>query len=138
MNGLYESVRLWGAVLRQRCVPVPGKPDCAYYGDGGNQENDIRPIAYAALVNAFLATTEPPAGGMAAADRRRAADECIRLLRYLAQGHVTGSGACQNGKRWGDHWQSALWARSAVLAGWIVWDDLAPDLRESLCRITRP
>ena len=135
MSGYYESVRLWGAVLRQRCMPVPGKPDCAYYGDGGNQENDIRPLAYAALVNAFLATTEPPAGGMSAADRRRAADECTRLLRYLAQGHVTGQGACQNGKRWGDHWQSAFWARSAVLAGWIVWADLDPDLRESLCRI---
>jgi len=135
MSGYYESVRLWGAVLRQRCVPVPGKADCAYYGDGGNQENEIRPIAYAALVNAFLATTEPPARGMSAAERRRAVDECTRLLRYLAQGHVTGSGACQNGKRWGDQWQSAFWARSAVLAGWLVWDGLEPDLRESLCRI---
>jgi hypothetical protein len=135
MGGMYESVRLWGGVLRQRCVPVPGKPDCAYYGDGGHLENDIRPLAYAALVNAFLATAEPPAGGMAATERRRAADDSVRLLRYLAQGHVTGSGACQNGKRWGDHWQSAFWARSAVLAGWLLWDDLPPDLRESLCRI---
>jgi len=136
MNRLYESVQLWGTVLRQRCVPVPGKADCAYYGDGGNQENDIRPVAYAALVNAFLATTERPAGGMmTAADRRRAAEDCAGLLRYLAQAHVTGSGACQNGKRWGDQWQSAFWARSALLAGWLVWDDLGPDLRESLCRI---
>jgi hypothetical protein len=135
LNDLYESVQLWGAVLRQHYTPVPGKPDCAYYGDGGNQENDIRPIAYAALVNAFLATTEPPTGGLAAADRRRAEDECSRSLRYLAQGHVTGSGACQNGKKWGDHWQSALWTRSAVLAGWIVWDELSPDLKESLCRM---
>jgi hypothetical protein len=135
MNRLYKSVELWGAVLRQRCQPVPGKPDCAYYGDGGNQENDIRPLAYAALVNAFLATTEPPSGGMSATDRRRAADECIRLLRYLAQGHVTGQGACQNGKRWGGQWQSAFWARSAVLAGWILWADLDPDLKAGLCRI---
>lgn len=135
MNSYYESVRLWGGVLRQRCQPVPGKPDCAYYGQGGHVENDIRPIAYAALVNAFLAAAQPPAGGLNATDRRRAADECIRLLRYLAQGHVTGSGACQNGQRWGDHWQSAFWARSAVLAGWILWADLAPDLRESLCRV---
>jgi hypothetical protein len=135
LNRYYESVRLWGAVLQQRLQPVPGKPECAYYGDGGHLENDIRPIAYAALVNAFLATTEPPAGGLTAADRRRAANECARLLRYLAQGHVTGAGACQNGKCWGDHWQSAFWARSAVLAGWFVWADLDPDLKEGLCRI---
>jgi hypothetical protein len=135
MNRLYESVRLWGRVLRQRYQLVPGKPGCAYYGAGGNQENDLRPIAYAALVNAFLATADPPADGMATAERRQAAEECTALLRYLAQGHVTGSGACQNGKRWGDQWQSAFWARSAVLAGWLVWDDLAPDLRESLCGI---
>ncbi len=135
MNRLYESVGLWGAVLRQRCQPVPGKADCAFYGDGGHQENDIRPLAYAALVNAFLASTEPPSGGMSATDRRRAADECTRLLRYLAQGHVTGLGACQNGKRWGDQWQSAFWARSAVFAGWIVWADLDPELQAGLCRI---
>jgi hypothetical protein len=135
MDRLYESIRLWGALLQQRSQPVPGKPGCAYYGDGGNQENDIRPIAYAALVNAFLAATESPAGGMPEPDRRRAADECVRLLRYLGQGHVTGQGACQNGKRWGDQWQSAFWARSAVLASWIVWADLDPDLKASLCRM---
>ena len=135
MSRLYESIRLWGGVLQERYVAVPGKPDCGYYGDGGNLENDIRPIAYAALVNAFLAVAEPPAGGMTAAERRRAAEECTRLLRYLAQGHVTGAGACQNGKRWGDQWQSAFWARSAVLAGWIIWGDLDPDLQASLCRI---
>ncbi len=33
MNLLYGSVRLWGEVLRQRC-----ESDCAYYGDGGNQD----------------------------------------------------------------------------------------------------
>jgi hypothetical protein len=135
MNRYYESVRLWGAVVRQRFQAVPGKPGCAYYGDGGNLENDIRPLAYAALVNAFLAISEPPAGGLGAKARRQAAEDSLRVLRYLVQGHVTGAGACQNGKRWGDHWQSAFWARSAVLAGWLIWNELAPDLRKSLCRV---
>jgi hypothetical protein len=135
MGRYYKSVRLWGVVLGQRFQAVPGKPGCAYYGDGGNLENDIRPLAYAVLVNAFLATTEPPAGKMSATERRRTVEDCVQVLRYLAQGHVTGAGVCVNGKRWGDHWQSAFWARSAVLAGWLAWKDLEPELREGLCRV---
>ena len=59
MSGYYESVKDWGRVLEDRMEPVPEHPGWAFYGRGGNREDDVRPIAYAAMVNAFLANTPP-------------------------------------------------------------------------------
>jgi hypothetical protein len=131
------SVREWSGVLRGRIQPVRGKPGCAYYGDPGHEENDVRPIAYAALVNAFLAETEPPAGGAesSADERARLRSDAMAALRYLVQGHVTGGGACLNGKQWGNQWQSAMWARSLGLAGWILWAQLDDLLRARVARV---
>jgi len=133
----YASVREWSGVLRGRIQPVRGKPDCAYYGDPGHEENDVRPIAYAALVNAFLAEMETPAGcaSPSADERQRLRSDAIAALRYLVQGHVTGNGACLNGRKWGNQWQSAWWARSLGLAGWILWARLDDSLRAGVTRV---
>lgn len=41
--------------------------------------------------------------------------------------------ACQHGSitpgGWGQQWQSALWAAAAGHAGWLIWDELAPQER---------
>lgn len=60
----------WSRLLGQHFQLVPGHPDWGYYGDGGHQENAVRPICYAAWTNAFLAETEPPSGGPTACASR--------------------------------------------------------------------
>ena len=44
MQGYYDSIRAWGEVAAQRFLPVPGRPGQGYYGDGGHEEDHIRPI----------------------------------------------------------------------------------------------
>ena len=59
-------------------------------------------------------------------------ESAIGLLRYLTAAHVSGGGACLNGKPWGNQWQSAMWARAAGMAGWFLWDDLDRDLQTEI------
>ena len=135
LQAYYDSIRDWGEIVRGRFQPVPGSSGCGYYGRGGHNEDDVRPIAYAAMVGAFLAEVEPPGNALSEADRARMRDEAIAALRYLTQSHVTGGGACLDGKPWGDQWQSAMWARAAGMAGWILWPRLDPPLRRSVARL---
>ncbi len=135
MQGYYDSIRAWSEILAQRFRPVPGRPGQGYYGDGGHEEDDIRPLGYAALVNAFLSEANPPAVGIDAAARTRCREQAVAVLRYLAAAHVTGGEKCANGKPWGNQWQSAMWARSAGLGGWIIWEHLDRDLQLRLARL---
>lgn len=135
MGVYYDSVVKWGAILASRFENVPGHDDWGYYGDPGNQENDVRPITYAALVNAFLSEAESAGTGPDSKEKERCRREAIAALAYLVQGHVTGPGTCLNGKPWGDQWQSAMWARCAALAGWMLWDRLEPSLRLGIAKM---
>ena len=121
-----RAIALWGDVLAERIVPVPGRSTEAYYGRGGNQEDDVRPIAYAVMVNAFLSRLE--------GDSRRR-DDAVAALRYLTASHVTGPSTCLSGKKWGNAWQSAMWTRAAGLGAWFLWDELDCDLRLAAARL---
>ncbi len=135
MRAYYASLRDWGRILRERFRPVPDRPGWGFYGRRGHQENDVRPIAYAALVNAFLAVAEPQGHAPSAAQREVHRQHAVACLRYLTHAHVTGDGTCLDGKAWGDQWQSAMWARSAGLAGWMLWGKLDADLRLPIARL---
>lgn len=137
MQAYYESILAWDDILLDRVQPVPGLSTCAYYGRRGHKEDDVRPITYAALVNAFLAELGAPQRGTApSAERRiRMRQDATAALRYLVQGHKTGAGACLDGKQWGNQWQSAMWARSVGLAGWLLWPHLDEDLRIGVARL---
>jgi len=135
MTGYYDSIRAWGEVAAQRFLPAPDRPGQGYYGGGGHEEDDIRPIGYAVLVNAFLSEADPPGGGVETALRTRCREHAVAALRYLTAAHLTGGGRCVNGKAWGDQWQSAMWARSAGLGGWMLWNHLDRDLQLALARL---
>ncbi|MBD3177806.1 MAG: hypothetical protein GF320_21745 [Armatimonadia bacterium] len=131
MAAYCDSVRQWVQVLDERARPVPGRQGQVYYGRGGTREDDVRPITYAALVHAFLATVPESMP----TQRGRWRQSAIGALRYLADAHVTGDGECVDGGEWGDAWQSAMWTRSAGLAGWMLWSDLDPALRRGVARM---
>ncbi|MGD8237349.1 MAG: hypothetical protein PVH68_02240 [Armatimonadota bacterium] len=138
MRIYFRSLLDWDAILLERMQPVPERPGCGYYGRSGHAENDIRPIAYAALVNAFLAEAQPPGGVTLSAGRRaRMRQDAVAALRYLVQGHVTGGGTCANGRQWGNQWQSAMWSRSVGQAAWMLWRHLDAELQAGAARLVQ-
>jgi hypothetical protein len=90
-----------------------------YFGDGSNGENGIRSnanVAFAAasIVSRAATLTCTPTQIERLLQRARA------VMRYLCRAHVTASGRCANGRRWGLEWQSAWWAAKLGLAAWTL------------------
>jgi hypothetical protein len=56
----------------------------------------------------------------------------IELLTRLTETHMTGTEVTETDKPWGDRWQSAMWTWQAVFAGWLIWDELDPELRDAV------
>lgn len=135
LQSYYDSIHDWGEILAERFRPIPERAEQGYYGRGGHNEDDVRPIAYAAMVNAFLAEVHAPDRMTTEAERVRKRNQAVAALAYLAESHVTGGGTCLDGKPWGDQWQSAMWARAAGMAGWILWPRLDEPTRRSLARL---
>jgi len=135
VKAYYASVLSWGEIVTKHVRPVPGHPDWRYLGLPRHVEDDVRPTAYAAMVLGFLAQYEPPGTEIDPGDRVRWRKEAIGLLCYLTASHVSGGGTCVNGKPWGNQWQSAMWARAAGMAGWLLWDDLDEDLQQAVARL---
>lgn len=137
--GYYDSISEWGDVLRKRIKPVPGHPGWAYYGLGGHTEDHVRPICYAAMVNAFLSEVQAPGREVSPKRRERMRRDAIAALRYLTNSHYSGGGVCLDGEPWGwgpkTGWQTALWARAVGMAGWILWPRLDDQLRGAVYRL---
>jgi hypothetical protein len=53
----------------------------------------------------------------------------VRLIKGVAACHKV------NGGKWGDHWQSALWAGLLGRAGWMMWRDLGPTAQNMLRKL---
>lgn len=117
-----------------------------YWGDGlAGGNGGIRGTSNLTLAMAWLALaydegwlSESEQAGLAAAGLDR--DVCLRRVqaswRYLADCHLTGSGASAvDRKRWGRSWQSSLWVGASGLAALLVWDELDPEVREDVRRV---
>ncbi|HOW72763.1 MAG TPA: hypothetical protein PKY77_19355 [Phycisphaerae bacterium] len=63
------------------------------------------------------------------------ATRIVSMIRYLTETHVTGSRPTGDGRKWGDHWQSAHWTDMLALAAWWVGDDLPTDLAAAVRRV---
>ncbi|MCC6126143.1 MAG: hypothetical protein IT426_14370 [Pirellulales bacterium] len=135
LESYYESVRAWGKIVEDQVRPVPRHDDRRYLGLPENVENDVRPTAYAAMALGFLAEYRPPRSEAEKLDHERRRALAVGLLRYLTNSHVTGGGACVNGKPWGNQWQSAMWARAVGMAGWFLWPRLDEKLQVSVARL---
>ncbi len=131
----YDSILHWGRIVTPQVRPVPEHPAWRYLGLPQHTEDDVRPTAYAAMVLGFLAEYQPPAGSVDEREREPWRAQAIGLLRYLTASHVSGGGACVNGKAWGQQWQSAMWARAVGMAGWFLWNELDPDLQTAVARL---
>ena len=102
IRAYYGSILRWGDLVLAAVRPVPGREGECYLGLPRNVEDDVRPTAYAAMTLAFLAGFTAP--GVEKSDDWRAArrEAAKNLLRYLTASHVTGGGACVNGRPLGE------------------------------------
>jgi hypothetical protein len=70
-----------------------------------------------------------------AAERKEYLRKSTAAIRYAASTHITGSQKCADGKRWGNSWQSAMWAGTLGFGAWLLWDELDADLRKDVQRV---
>ncbi|MES2463144.1 MAG: hypothetical protein V4671_21380, partial [Armatimonadota bacterium] len=110
-------------------APADTMPGMGYWGsgksDGGNE--GIRAIANTALVYALLSRE---------GDRAFAVAERVEpALRYATAIHNTGAMKGTDDKKWGDSWQSAMWAGNLGVAAYLVWDQIKPETRAVVERV---
>ena len=94
----------------------------------GYLEPDIRPIASDAFTLAFCCK----AGIIEPQMKEPSLHTAKALIRSMARTHK----ANREGPAWGDHWQSAHWTAFGAVAAWFLWDELAPEVREEVRRMT--
>lgn len=112
----------WYAGMYTRYLPD------GYIDLKGTDERAIRLPAMAAVAAATALAT-----GTYDPRTLSAANATIRtrnLIRTLAARHRVNNP--DSATRWGNTWQSALWAYYAALAGWLLWDELDAADREHL------
>lgn len=100
-----------------------GNAELGYFADGGSGENGIRTNANFVFTAAFLANETAQAAMFTKA---------CNAINYLLQAHLTGSGQCADGKKWGAHWQSAWWTNKLVFGAKLIWDRLNDAQREGI------
>ncbi|MEV1047766.1 hypothetical protein [Streptomyces sp. NPDC049916] len=98
----------------------------------GTDERAVRLPAMAAVatVTALVTGVYDPATLSAA----NATVRTRNLIRTLAARHRANNTAAAT--RWGDGWQTALWAYYTALAGWLFWDELDAKARGDLAAMT--
>lgn len=94
-------------------------------GEGGNE--GVRAISTTALVYALLARDGDTAF--------KTADRVGPALQYAADIHTTGPAAGTDGKKWGDSWQSAMWAGNLGTTAWLARGTLSPATLSAVQRV---
>ena len=96
-----------------------------------NHESVIRPSCSVCASLAVAIKT-----GLIAANSKLAGideKEAIELTAKLVKGTAAVHKA--NGGKWGNHWQSSLWAGLLGRAGWMLWNDLDAETQEMVCKV---
>lgn len=98
----------WVHSTRRHLRPHPGDAGLLSYGPGvhGHWSMQTHTTAFAAF--AELAANPQTDVSRAGMSRDELWDTAFRMLRFTLQGHVSGSGDCVDGERWGHSWISNL------------------------------
>lgn len=97
----------------------------------GSSETYIRPNATGVAGLSFLyrfGKYEPGVVGIS--KKALLQQEIIPMLRYLVRTHKAGDLKTDDGKAWGNAWQSAHWAAALGNAAWYVWEELPADIQK--------
>lgn len=105
-------------------------PAAGYWGNGISDGNEgIRAIGEMVFTCGTLLKF---ADAFSPAERQEYLRKATAAIRYAAATHKTGTQKCPDGKQWGNSWQSAMWAGTLGFGAWLLWDELAPDLRNDV------
>ncbi len=116
--------------------PWSADPSLKLLTASASGEHMIRPNTSAIEGFAFLYRFGPYDERVVGVSRQALLTETILpMMRYCAATHATGGRPTDDGKCWGDAWQSAYWAYMLGRAAWWLWDDLPDDLRQSVRKV---
>ena len=135
-----QMLRIYTSVMRDACRhsngewhEMPSDPGAGYWGDGISEGNEgIRAISITVLTCAALLKYSD---ALTSAERRDYLAKSTAAIRFAVWAHVTGTGKCTDGKQWGGSWQSGMWTGTLAFGAWLIWDDLASELREGVERV---
>lgn len=132
----YQRLLRYVRYFTPQMKDVPGRPGWRFHKIDHSQEHAVRQNATTALCFATLLFDESAydaaVTGISADDLRA---EAVALVRYLTMTHVANGWATGDGRSWGDHWQSALWARSVGHAAWLLWPHLPPEVQVATAKM---
>ena len=110
-------------------------PSLGYFGQGGDQENSLRTLGNFVFTCAVLATTTGYDPDVSGVSQETLLGWALKTIRYMTRSHVTGDLSCANGKKWGNHWQSAWWTSKMAAGARLLWGRLSESEQESVTRV---
>lgn len=143
-NDAFDGVpqRIYRAAERQArhllalVRPWSADPSLKLLTASASGEHMIRPNTSAIEGFAFLYRFGPYDEKTVGVSRQALLTETIiPMMRYCTATHVSGGRPTDDGKCWGNAWQSAYWAYMLGRAAWWLWDDLPDDLRQSVRKV---
>lgn len=133
---IYRLIEGQAHHLRGLVKPWKGEATMKLITGSKSDEHHIRPNATAVADFAFLYHFGPYDPAVVGCSRQELlANEIIPMLRYLAATHKTGTLKTDDGKAWGNAWQSAHWAYAFGTAAWWSWNGLPADLQASVRQV---
>src|SRR5215468_9057605 len=112
---------------------APFDASAGYWGNGVSDGNEgIRAIGEMVFT---CGTLFKFSDAFNASEKQEYLRKATAAIRYATATHVTGTQKCVDGKRWGNSWQSAMWAGTLGFGAWLLWDDLDADLRKDVQRV---
>jgi len=101
-------------------------------GRSDQMNEGIRAISEMIFTSGVLAKYSAAPGSP---ERNELVRKATAAIRYATSTHLSGTQKCTDGKPWGGSWQSAMWTGTLAFGAWLMWDDLAPDLRRDVERV---
>lgn len=130
---LYRLIEGQAHYLRGLIHPWKNDPSMLLITQSKSWEHYIRPNTTFAADLAFLYRFGDFDAKVVGISRQELlSKELIPLLRYLVRTHKTGDLKTDDGKAWGDAWQSAHWAAILGNAAWWSWSGLPLDIKQGV------
>jgi len=117
-----------------RSPETTGHP-VGFFGDPDHAEMGMRSMGNCVFVLALLATDPAYDERVTGRSRGYVLARARDCLAYMTRGHVTGNLTCADGRKWGDHWQSAWWAAKMAVGAHLMWAHLTENERTAVERV---
>jgi len=133
---IYRLIEGQAHHLRGLLYPWKNDPSMLLITKSGSGEHHIRPNTTFAADLAFLYRFGDFDAKVVGTSRELLlSKELIPLLRYLVRTHRTGDLKTDDGRSWGNAWQSAHWAATLGNAAWWSWSGIPLDIKKGVCRV---